>query len=246
MDRVTELHTHLAFWAHSAGGGCPRDTELAQLQVRTTRALHRSMFLRASGTVQPQVHFAPKRSAPTGNGVTCYRFLPAGLMSEIVFSYVTLIKQFEALVVKARFGGGAARTCRDYLFVDKVGKMRGDAVIRGFVTSTRTAGMEYGTSPPFWALRHWHKAVLSHHVLTGSDASSKLVAATFGHGKHIGGSVYGTTMDVGRTGTAASHEAFFCHEDRVHTLFSFGEGEMEGEPAAAVSTGSGAKVSAQG
>jgi superfamily II DNA or RNA helicase len=249
MDRVTELHAHLAFWAHSAGGGCPRGTELAQLQVRTTRTLHRSMFLRTSGTVQPQVYFAPsydKRSARTGNGVTCYRFLPAGLMSEIVFAYVTWIKPFETLMVMARFGGGAARTCCDYLFVDKVGKMRGDAVVRGFVTDTLTAGMEHGSSPPFWALRHWHKAVLSHHVLTGSDASSKLVAATFGHGEHIGGSVYGTTMDVGRTGTAASHEAFRCHADRVHTLFSVGEGEMEGEPAAAVSTGSGGKVSAQG
>jgi hypothetical protein len=148
-------------------------------------------------------------------------------------------------MVMARFGDGAARTCGDYLFVDKVGKMRGDAVVRGFVTNTLTAGMEYGTSPPFWALRHWHKAVLRYHVLTGSDASSKLVAATFGHGEHVGGSVYGTPMDVGRTGTAASHEAFRCYADRVHTLFTVGEGKTEGEPAAAVSTGSGAKVSAQ-
>jgi hypothetical protein len=59
MDSVTELHAHLVFWAYSASCGCPRDTELAQLQVRTTRTLHRSIFLRTSGAVQPQVYFAP-------------------------------------------------------------------------------------------------------------------------------------------------------------------------------------------
>lgn len=227
-ESIKNLHRHIAFWAHAATGGCPRGVELSKLLVCSTGNLQRGMYLRSEGLPAPQVYLAPqydKSTARVGNSVNCYRFFPAGAMSEIVFAYITYVKPFESFLLLRRSGGSAARVCRDYLFTDDSGVLRSPYVVRGFVTKSLTECSNGAVHMTFGELRHWHKAVLSQHLLTGDDETTKMVARSFGHSEDVGGILYGTTADVTRTGTAASFEAFRSHAERVHVLYSLGKKE---------------------
>jgi hypothetical protein len=229
-ESIKNLHRHIAFWAHAGTGGCPRGVELSKLLVCSTGNLQRGIYLRSEGLPAPQVYLAPqydKSTARVGNSVNCYRFFPAGAMSEIVFAYITYVKPFESFLLLRRSGGSAARVCRDYLFTDESGVLRSPYVVRGFVTKSLTECSNGAVHMTFGELRHWHKAVMSQHLLTGDDETTKMVARSFGHSEDVGGIFYGTTAEVTRTGTAASFEAFRSHAERVHMLYSLGKKETE-------------------
>jgi hypothetical protein len=227
-ELIKNLHRYIAFWAHAATAGCPRGVELSKILVCPTGNLQRGMYLRSEGLSAPQVYLAPqydKSTARVGNSVNCYRFFPAGAMSEIVFAYITYVKPFESFLLLRRSGGSAARLCRDHLFTDNSGILRSPYVVRGFVSKSLTECSNGAVHMTFGELRHWHKAVLSQHLLTGDAETTKLVARSFGHSEDVGGILYGTTADVTRTGTAASFEDFRSDAERVHVLYSLGRKE---------------------
>jgi hypothetical protein len=116
--------------------------------------------------------------------VTCYPFFAAGLMSAMIFCLLHLVKPFEAVMVLARQGAAAPHVWLDYLFLDKAGWRRNAFVVRGFATGTlaRALGSGAGRAMSLGELRLWSKTVHSAHLLSGDDASSKLVAAGLGTG----------------------------------------------------------------
>jgi hypothetical protein len=95
--------------------------------------------------------------------------------------------------------------------------------VRGFVTKSLTEGSNGAVHMTFGELRHWHKAVLPQHFLTGDDETTKMVGRSFGHSEDVGGVLNRITAEVTRTGTAASFEAFRSHAERVHKLYSLGK-----------------------
>jgi hypothetical protein len=222
MNTVQDLHKCIAFWAHTGTGGCPRGVELAKTQLRATGALQRGVFLSSPPGAEPQVYLAPqydKRTCRVGNSVNCYRFFPPGIMSEVLFAYITYVKPFEAVLVAKHCGEAAAQVAGDFLFTDRGGAVRSGYALRRMVVGAVQEGTPGGVNMTYRDLRHWQKALLSEHLLDGDDATTQMLAKTFAHGIRIGGEVYGRTSDVTRTGTPASFAAFRTHCGRAHALF---------------------------